>query len=94
MGQVRRDCRVLQSSPRSTEASAAVEELKSDYLLVLPQLLEHERLGLLLTGLLSQDPSLSVCLSCLLLGKTTLLICKCLNNLSKRVWHCNLSHCH
>ena len=70
-----------------------LKKLKSDYLLVLPHLLEHEHLGLLLSGLLSQDPSLSICLSALLLGEATLLICKCLKDLSKRVWHCNLSHC-
>jgi hypothetical protein len=33
---------------------------------------------LLLSGLLSQDPSLSLGLSVLLLGKGTLLLCKCL----------------
>ena len=70
-----------------------LEELESDCLLVLPHLLEHEHLGLLLSGLLSQDPSLSICLSALLLGEATLLICKCLKDLSKRVRHCNLSHC-
>lgn len=55
-----------------------LEKLKSDCLLVLPHLLKHECLGLLLSGLLSQDPSLSLCLSGLLLGKNMLLICKSL----------------
>jgi len=71
-----------------------LKKLKSDCLLVLPHLLEHEHLGLLLSGLLNQNPSLSLCLSALLLGKRKLLIYKCLKYLSKHVRNCHLSHCH
>ena len=71
-----------------------LEELESDCLLVLPYLLEHQCLSLCLTSLLGLDMSLSCCLSVLLLGKSTLLLCKCLENLCKRVWHCYLSYYH
>ena len=60
---------------------------------MLPHLLKNQCLGLLLTSLLSLESSLSGCLSVLLLGKGTLLLCEGLEYLSKRVRHCNLSHC-
>ena len=55
-----------------------LKELESDCLLELPHLLKHSHLGLLLSGLLSQNPSLSICLSTRLLGESTLLIGKSL----------------
>ena len=70
-----------------------LEELESNCLLVLPYHLEHQCLSLLLTSLLSLESSLSGCLSVLLLGKGTLLLCEGLEYLSKRVRHCYLSHC-
>ena len=61
---------------------------------MLPHLLEHQCLCLCLTSLLCLETSLSGYLSLLLLGEGTLLLCQCLENLCKRVWHCYLSYCH
>jgi len=55
-----------------------LEKLKSDCLLVLPHLLEHQCLCLLLSSLLGLKSSLSGCLSVLLIGKGMLLLCQSL----------------